>query len=166
MIRYDKQLYFTFLLGNTTSSSTYEDDQLNWGPEFAIDGLMSMNSATGFFLSTKEDYPWFQLQLTNEQTVNGITISLRISDANTPWELEVRAGTTPIDSGFNGRIESNTLCQKFVTEKDVQEYKIMCSTPIISKFITIQVMGKEEILGIYEVDIISDDIVTDYQTGT
>ena len=139
---------------------------MNWGTQYVVDGLIAMNTTNEFFLSKQENYPWFQLQLASEITINGINISMAVNYTHTGWEVEVRAGSTSVESGFNQKIDINTVCRKFVTHKSIQKYNIICNAPIISKFLTIQVIRKQSVLGMDEVETITDDIITECQFGS
>ena len=114
-----------------------------------------MNSEERYFLSAKEDYPWFQLELTQKQTMNGVNISTRMDFSDLPIEIEIRAGLSRVDSEVSGNITINDVCNKVILKEKVSEYQLQCDSPIIAKFVTIQILSEQKVLGINEVNITS-----------
>ena len=116
-----------------------------------------MNSEERYFLSAKEDYPWFQMELVHKQTMNGVNISTIMDFSDLPFEIEIRAGLSSVDSEVSGNITINEVCNKIVPQETVSEYQLQCDSPIIAKFVTIQILSEQKVLGINEVNIISEN---------
>ena len=149
--------YIPSNLGKVISSSTFDTNKLSWGAEFAVDGILTdSNSDRGYFLSEHEDYPWFQLELTEEQTITSFNISTKLESLN--FLFEIRAGLLPLESEFLGEITQNDLCTNFSTRGNALRYELNCSTPILAKFVTIQIMNESSTLAIDEITYSSDEL--------
>ena len=147
--------------GNVISSSTYDENKLSWGAEFAVDGITSSpSSEVGYFRTEEEDYPWFQLELSKEETISNINVSLKFENLISMYAIEIRAGLIPLDPSFSGEITKNELCHRLSTQDNFKKHKIKCSNPILAKFITIQVMNESSILGIDEISYSDDTLDT------
>ena len=144
-------------LGKVISSSTFDTNKLSWGAEFAVDGILTdSNSDRGYFLSEHQDYPWFQLELTEEQTITSFNISTKLESLN--FLFEIRAGLLPLEPEFLGEITQNDLCTNFSTRGSALRYEVNCRTPILAKFVTIQIMNESSTLAIDEITYSSDEL--------
>ncbi|XP_078382405.1 kelch-like protein 17 [Oculina patagonica] len=81
-------------------SSVYSGKSSYWGPRFAINGEMSVNSKY-FFHSELENNPWLEVKLPSPVLVSSVTIVNRLNGYQERLRnLEVRAGMEPVPEGF------------------------------------------------------------------
>ena len=120
-----------------------------FGPEHAIDGRIAKGKEEHkdkMFHSELEWYPWLMVELASKVNLQSIKIFNRANDlGNRLREIEVRAGTTKLSPGFNGReITSNAVCGTFKGPGVTGGvYNITCSPPIQSNVVTIQLLAFE-----------------------
>ena len=136
------------------ASSVYSNDEEKWGPSFAIDGKIS-NSHTKLFHSRDRLFPWLEVGLPSPTNITNVTIVNRASCCgNRLKSVEVRAGMEKIPDGSKGqKLEINTICGHFAGPgENGATYVITCNTPILAKYITIQLLS-ENYLQINEMTI-------------
>ena len=109
---------------NAESSSIFRRQT---SPAYAIDRKVSMERHNHFFHSSKEDYPWLQLTM-SEGYISGVWVIPRVGwqdiygwrncCANRLRNMELNAGLTPVPAGFTGSLTVNTKgkCQKHPEE--------------------------------------------------
>jgi len=141
-------------VAEATSSSSYNNDFL---PDFAIDGFppnQDIGNSNGFH-SAQEDYPWFQLNLVSPQTVTGVLILNRIHCCGERLEnLEIRAGMTPVDAGFRGKLVVNKKVGEFAGPGVTGEtYTIEFDEEVTAQYITLQLTDPNSILQINEIKV-------------
>ena len=58
--------------------------------------------------------------------------------------MEIRAGLDPVPDGVSGKqLDVNIVCANFMGPGESgKEYDIQCLTPILAKYITIQILEK------------------------
>ena len=80
-------------------SSTYRRNAAKWGPEYGIDGKISISSKN--ILHTDADtYNWVQLELVSPKMVSGIEVINRVDCCgNRLKDLEIRAGLDYVPGG-------------------------------------------------------------------
>merc|ERR1719206_48905 len=141
-------------VAEATSSSLFNNDFL---PEYAIDGFPPNQDHrnTNGFHSRPEDYPWFQLKLVSPQTVTGVLILNRIHCCGERLEnLEIRAGMTPVDAGFRGKLVANKKVGKFAGPGVTgQTYTIEFDEEVTAQHITLQLTDPNSILQINEIKV-------------
>ena len=127
------------------------------GPQLAIDGKHHTSGSGGFYHSNKEAYPWHMRQFNSANYLKGVKIYNRVDNFGSRLKsVEVRAGKTPIDAGYKGRITSNDLCGTFVGPgEDAGVYTVTCNSPILANVVTLQIVaaGKQH-LNLDEVEYI------------
>merc|ERR1712013_636329 len=141
-------------VAEATSSSSYNNDFL---PDFAIDGFppnQDIGNSNGFH-SAQEDYPWFQLNLGSPQTVTGVLILNRINCCGERLKnLEIRAGMTPVDAGFRGKLAVNKKVGEFAGPGVTGEtYTIEFDEEVTAQYITLQLTDPNSILQINEIKV-------------
>ena len=152
--------------GSAIASSIYRDQNRNYGPRFAVDGLWSTKSFQ-IFNSKIEKLPWLQWNLPNRTDVIGVAISDKWSittfknatthSTNDVPNIEVRAGTTPIHGEYKGLITENQFCGRVaVRGGEDRVYTIMCEKSIQSDYITIQMIDDNVSLRINELEVIEN----------
>ena len=160
------KIFFSLFLdsSNVSSSSIYENDQDRRGPQNVISG--SYFSFIGpFFQSKKEDYPWIQWKLPRKINITKVTLMSRDCstfsqgvDCQVLRLIEIRAGDSPIEADFSGRILTNKLCGTFIGPGETGgEYTIECKEPILSDVITIQLKDDNSILQLNQIKIEKDN---------
>ena len=127
------------------------------GPQLAIDGKHHTSGSGGFYHSNKEAYPWHMRQFNSANYLKGVKIYNRVDNFGSRLKsVEVRAGKTPIQAGYKGRITDNHLCGTFVGPgKDAGIYTVTCDPPILANVVTLQIVaaGKQH-LNLDEVEYI------------
>ena len=132
----------------------------HFGPDFATDGLWPMqgkNTSLTMFSSKREDFPWLEWHLKKREQVIGVSITDRFYDIGDNLEnIEIRAGSTSIDSTLMGRIAVNELCGILKAPgKNKRVHVIMCEKEITANYITVQRMEANSSLVISEIEIIT-----------
>ena len=110
------------------------------------------------FSSSREDYPWLEWHLPTRSKIVGISITDRFYDIGDNLEnIEIRAGTTSIDTNHRGKIIMNQFCGSFRGPgKNKRVYVVMCKEEIMADYITLQRMETDSILVISEIEIITE----------
>ena len=110
-----------------------------------------------YFSTAKENYPWFQWHLPNRTQVVGIVLSNTYNGkGNLLQNVEIRAGTTPTDIQFNGKITTNKFCGKLdKASNDRRVYTVMCKNDVDADYVTIQIMDKNAKLELNEIEVIT-----------
>ena len=134
------------------SSSQYASE---YGPETAIDNKISQTQYH-FFHSQTESNPWLELSMP-EGLIGGVEIVTRSGCcADRVRDIEVRAGMSPVPSGFKGRLTINTKVATFVGPADanLKTYRISFDRSVLAKYVTLQKIGGHVTLEINEVTMI------------
>ena len=143
---------------NARASSEFSSNSGLYGPEKAIDGLISENNVN-FFHSNKEDNPWLELSIPEDYFI-GLKIVTRFDCcAERLRDLEIRAGNSPVPSGSIGRLTVNTKVATFDGPAvEGQTYRINFDRRILAKYVTIQKIGRGVYLEINEVTVLTGDV--------
>ncbi len=153
-------------------SSVYSGKSSYWGPRFAINGEMSVNSKY-FFHSELENHPWLEVKFPSPVLVSSVTIVNRLNGYQERLRtLEVSAGMEPVPEGFaahdrglegNKKLEVNSRCGYFAgPARNLEEcVTIMFEKPTLAQYITLQILG-EEFLQINGIRINGGDLI-DYR---
>ena len=146
------------------SSSILRNQEQNYGPQFAIDGMWSFEcvKCEDTFISKKEDSPWLQWHLPIKTNVSGLRISFsNVGDkTKSSKTFIIRTANEPVLFKKNRVLAKNDICGKFIVDFPTDErqvHTIMCNTSLLAEYITIQSIDKSTMLGINEIEIISSN---------
>ena len=146
--------------GNSIASSVYQNISSKFSSNFAIDGLWPVhkeNASLNMFASAREDWPWLEWHLPGPSYVVGVSITDRFYDIGDNLEnIEIRAGTTSINSMLKGKIVANELCGILKGPgENKRVYTVMCENEILADYITLQRMETNSTLVISEIETIT-----------
>ena len=142
------------------ASSVYKNNQYEFGPEFAADGVRSRSYS---FQSRRQKDPWIQWHMYTPKVITGIKISTRrdTGDSSNPRielrNVTIRAGNFSTDRSFQGEITNNTLCGVFEGPGNISTtYTINCTKAIMARYITVQMLGNYTALQINELEVVTE----------
>ena len=147
------------------ASSIYASPD-NFGTQKAVDGVVTDYGWDWFSTESNQVNPWIELQLSSPKTVTSISFSSRMDCC---WEflrnLEIRAGMEPIgESPAGAPLQINSVCGMFTgpvqASQRGEDIRVVCSQPIEAKYITLQILGEDDMLTLNEVKI-NDESNTD-----
>ena len=144
--------------GLLISSSIYANNRYKYGPQYASDGVKSTRDER-YFRSRLETNPWIQWHLYQEQVITGVRISTRGDCCGDLLRnVTIRAGNFGVDQHFKGLLpRNNTFCNVFEGPGNTSmTHTVNCSTPILAKYVTLQMIGNYTSLQINELDVVTE----------
>jgi hypothetical protein len=128
-----------YLSVRPTSSSVYSTGAVNYGPIFAIDGLVH-DGTTGDakqFISVLTVQPWFQMEFVEARVVNGITFTNRKDCCGGRFQnVGIHVGDQP---AMVGALVTNPECVIFVGPSATGSVdQITCTQPLTGQYLQIQ----------------------------
>ena len=144
--------------GVLIASSIYNNNRYRYGPQYASDGVRSRYDRD-FFQSRRETNPWIQWHLYEEKVITGVKISTRRDCCGEQLRnVTIRAGNFSVDNDYKGLLPTvNKLCGVFEGPgNDSMIYTINCTSAIMAKYITLQIIGNYSSLQINELDVITE----------
>jgi hypothetical protein len=129
-----------YLSVRPTSSSVYSTGAVNYGPIFAIDGLVSAGYTDGYtkqFISVLTVQPWFQMEFSEARVVNGITFTNRKDCCGERFQnVGIHVGDQP---AVVGALVTNPECVIFVGPSATGSVdQITCTQPLTGRYLQVQ----------------------------
>jgi hypothetical protein len=127
----------TFFGTIAVASSVFTDYVEKYGPNYAIDGLVS-DGDTKIFLSEKEIQPWFQMEFVEAMVLKGVTYTNRKDCCGERFQnVTIRVGDEAAEPG--GALVTNPECAIFVGPSATgMVEQIMCTEPLVGRYLQVQ----------------------------
>ncbi len=139
------------------SSSTLNNDNSLYGPQYVANSDYSEGSTDIFVSSATSKYPWIQIELAAPTTLKGLVITSRDEVCCKGQYLEVRIGNVDASQTVPGsKIQANKICH--TTFDSVAGTKAFdCVGPLSGNYVSIQKYNSDDsdwTLELMEVDLL------------
>jgi hypothetical protein len=147
------------VLATATASSVYVSDVGNYGPHYAIDGLVSdgTDGVGKIYISEYQVSPWFQMKFVEATVVKGVKFTNRKDVRGERFQnVAIHVGDQP---AVIGALVTNPECAFFVGPSATGRVElIMCTDPLEGLYLQVQMLSSSwyQFLQINEIEVINN----------